>query len=45
MTFPPRFRWLSFALAALAMTALPHASFAAETIKIVGAGASFPAPL
>ncbi|MBK5966977.1 phosphate ABC transporter substrate-binding protein PstS [Thiocystis minor] len=45
MKLPPRFRSFSLALATLVMTALPQASFAAETIKIVVAGASFPAPI
>ncbi|MBK1724103.1 phosphate ABC transporter substrate-binding protein PstS [Thiocystis violacea] len=45
MTFPSLLRSLSFALATVVMASLTPLAHAAEPIKIVGAGASFPAPL
>lgn len=45
MTFAPRLRSIALAWAALALTAFSPLQFAADDIKIVGAGATFPAPL
>ncbi|NEX19517.1 phosphate ABC transporter substrate-binding protein PstS [Thiorhodococcus mannitoliphagus] len=45
MNLAPLLRSVSLLLVALTLTALSFAPRAAETIKIVGAGASFPAPI
>lgn len=45
MTLSPLIRSLSIAVVAAIMTTLGSASLAADQVKIVGAGASFPAPI